>query len=91
MKLQKKTNSSIVKWLNENWFRYTVDGVEKELTEKSLAKKRKDPFYYGILIHGTDESDQREVNPYYKPLITEEEYNILLERSYWVISKVSYY
>jgi len=91
MKLQKKTNSSIVKWLNENWFRYTVDGIEKELTEKSLAKKRKDPFYYGILIHGTNESDQREVNPYYKPLITEEEYNILLERSYWVISKVSYY
>ncbi len=42
----------------------------------------KDPFYYGIFEYGDISVDLREKNPYYMPMITQEEYDILIERYY---------
>jgi hypothetical protein len=47
---------------------------------KRLTEIRTDEFYYGILNSGNTSSDQREKNPYYKPLITPDEYQILWDR-----------
>lgn len=37
----------------------------------------RDPFYYGILCSADRTSDQREHNPYYKPMITIQEFAVL--------------
>lgn len=54
---------------------------ESKLNVKWLYRIWLDPFYYGILISGNNEVDLRDwANPYYQPLITEEEHQILLDR-----------
>gem|GEM_PF-4283455 len=40
----------------------------------------KDPFYYGIHCVAERMSDQIADNPYYKPIITQAEYEILADR-----------
>lgn len=41
----------------------------------------KEEFYYGIHIRGSSQCDLRIMNPYYKPVISEEQFSILKERS----------
>lgn len=42
----------------------------------------KDPFYYGTFEYGDITVDLTEKNPHFEPLITKEEYDILIERYY---------
>lgn len=41
----------------------------------------RDPFYYGVLIQAGNAVDLRELNPNFKPMITENEYNAVQEIS----------
>ena len=47
---------------------------------KNIYKLWIDEFYYGMLVYGNTTTDLREYNPYYKPVITEEQHIILKER-----------
>jgi len=80
MKLyQKKSDLSIIKRLNENWFRRVKSKWEKPILSKSLTTVWTDSFYYGKYVHGKNDVDLRtSKNEYYKPMITEEEHNKLL-------------
>lgn len=80
MKLyQKKSDLSIIKRLNENWFRRVKSKWEKPILSKSLTAVWTDSFYYGKYVHGKNDVDLRtSKNEYYKPMITEEEHNKLL-------------
>jgi hypothetical protein len=52
----------------------------KPVNAKMLYSVRVEEFYYGMYVYGNSVVDLREVNPYFKPLITEDEHCILLER-----------
>lgn len=54
----------------------------RSMNKTSLNNMFKDVFYYWKLISWDNVSDLRETNPYYKPLITEEEFQILQDRYY---------
>lgn len=82
MKLDGKTDKEIKEYLdNAGYERTTKKGDVLKMSEKNLYKMWVDEFYYGMWIHGDMVTDLREVSPYYKPLITEEEFWILKERS----------
>lgn len=78
----KKSDDQIAKWLIKKWYIKEHKGKVKEFVWKYLYAMRKDSFYYWISIHWKNETDLRKSNPYYKPIISEEEYQILIER-YW--------
>jgi hypothetical protein len=42
----------------------------------------RDEFYYGMFINGDTITDLRETNRFYKPTITEEQFQILQDRYY---------
>mgnify|MGYP003868006835 CR=1 FL=1 len=48
--------------------------------KRNMREIREDPFYYWILEHWDNVIDQRTYNPYYEPMITEDEYSILYEK-----------
>jgi DNA invertase Pin-like site-specific DNA recombinase len=87
---QNKSNQEISNWLNKKGFKrwYLVNDTEtKTQTFKELPPNYKvlsnvwiDHFYYGRFIHGQNETDLRESNEYYKPMITEEEHSALYSR-----------
>ena len=81
---QKKSDLSIIKWLNENGFRRVKSKWEKPILAKSLTTVWTDSFYYGKYVHGKNEIDLRtSKNEFYKPMISEEEHNKLLHMIYW--------
>lgn len=43
-----------------------------------LYRVRVDEFYYGMYIYGNSMVDMREINPFFTPMITEDEHTILL-------------
>jgi len=84
-----KSNKEIADWLNRKGCkrRYIAtdeNGIKtfKELSieYKALGEAWIDHFYYGKFIHGKNETDLRESNEYYKPMITEEDHAILYAR-----------
>lgn len=77
-----RSDEYIAKWLNNNWYKreYATKDKTWYATPKSLNNIWTDEFYYGILNIGGVSSDQREKNPYYEPLITIEEYQVLWDR-----------
>lgn len=78
MKLyEEKTNESIWKWLISRGFE---KANKKKIDWKNFSRIWKDPFYYGLYINGNASSDLNISNPYFRPLISEEEYTILVER-----------
>ena len=78
-----KSDTYIVDWLNKQWFKRVLrNGIEREITHKTLAKVWLDPFYYGILIHWKNESNQMALNKYYEQMISEWEHELLLMRHY---------
>lgn len=80
---ENQTDEMIWKYLVSSGFRRKFKTANRESlpNKKGLYKIWLDPFYYGILISGNNETDLRDgANPYYQPLITEEEHQILLDR-----------
>ncbi|HNG96818.1 MAG TPA: recombinase family protein [Candidatus Absconditabacterales bacterium] len=77
---EKKTNEYIGKWLDANDFtRNKNDKKIEGADRKNFSRVWGDTFYYGLFMHGNAQTDLRESNPYFEPLITESEYAILLE------------
>jgi hypothetical protein len=79
----KKSDEYIAKRLNNNGYERVYKNDKNNISyanPKSLTNVWTDEFYYGIYNSGWVSSDQREQNPYYKPLITVEEYQILWDR-----------
>ena len=76
----KKSDATIVEWLNNNGRKREWGDRELDATIGKINNIRKDPFYYGILISGEQVVDQRELNPHYQPMITADEFQLLEER-----------
>lgn len=81
-KLDGETDEKIAESLNANWYKRTLLKSEDELemNAKNIYKLWINPFYYGIFIHGKTTTDIADFNPYYKSIITEEQYWILKGR-----------
>lgn len=84
MKLEWIVESRIKEFLDASWFhrKFKNDG-RKEYIKKSLLNKMfRDDFYYWKLISWDNFVDLLEVNPYFKPIVSEDEFQILQERYY---------
>ena len=78
-----KNDKTIIKRLNNNWFHYHYGKNNRKtvMDKNKISKVRQDPFYYWLLIHGENQSDQIETNPHYKPMITREEFELINSRN----------
>lgn len=81
-KLNFTPESEIADFLNANWYcrEYKKKWKVEWISRSNLWKIFKDEFYYWMLIHWDSISDLRETNPYYKPMITEGDFQILKSR-----------
>lgn len=91
-KIDWEPESLIKEFLDSNWFirEFKKSWDRKPIAKSLLNRMFRDEFYYGMFINGDTVSDLRETNKYYKPVITEEQFQILQERYYknpLVISK----
>lgn len=84
MKIDSIPESEILKNLEVNWYTKKVKKwwIKKWIWKNSLNKIFKDPFYYGILISWEFSVDLRETNKYFKPVISEENFQYLQEKFY---------
>ncbi|NUJ97482.1 recombinase family protein [Candidatus Gracilibacteria bacterium] len=86
MKLDGEPELNILEFLNANGYaRYYKKTKEfRSMNKTSLNNMFKDEFYYGMLVNGDTITDLRDnlLNPYYKAIITEEQYQILQDRYY---------
>lgn len=73
------TDVKIAEWLNKHNYTKKLGKRKVKMTNNMLSKVWKDPFYYGKLVVSDYTSDQIQDNPYYKPMITPEEYEILAD------------
>ena len=81
---KRKSDVFIAGWLNSNGFEREYKNKDSTLvSDKRLGEIWNDEFYYWIFISGWNTVDLREewTNPFYKPLINEDEHVILRERS----------
>ena len=87
---EKKTDKYIIKWLMQQGFMRcrvsTKNGLRKDyevpLKEGThLTDVWNDPFYHWIFIYGSNEVNLLEtwVNPFYIPMITSQEFEMLIE------------
>lgn len=79
------SDEKISKWLRSQGVgrTYKKDGRSPSpISARVTNDLWKDPFYYGIWEYGDLAVDLREKNPYYMPMISKEEYDILIERYY---------
>jgi len=86
MRLEGSTIAEIL----EYWRAHDVHRITK-ITRKNKTKRRieisdkmatsifRDPFYYGILVQSGTSVDLRELNPNFKPMISESDYNAVQE------------
>ncbi len=80
-KLDMVPESKIIEFLNSNWYyREYKSWKREEIWKNWLAGMLRDEFYYGMFINWDTISDLRETNPYYKPMITEEQFQIIKAR-----------
>jgi hypothetical protein len=75
---EKKTDKQIIQRLKSKGFQR--ENNKNQLSETTINKAWKDPFYYGMFQRGQSVVDLREVSNLYQPMITEDEYNILRGR-----------
>jgi DNA invertase Pin-like site-specific DNA recombinase len=77
-----QSDEEIWKYITASWFKrkYSKNDRETPLNKKALYKIRVDEFNYGIMISGENQVDLRDINPYYEPLVTEDEFQVLLNR-----------
>lgn len=81
MKLNLVPESIIKDFLNSNWYyREYSDWTRKQIWKNAVTWMLRDDFYYGMFINWDTISDLRETNPYYKPMITAEEFQIIKSR-----------
>jgi len=66
-------NGLVREYKKEKWRTSTI-GIN------TLNKLFKDEFYYWMFINGEAVSDLRETNEYYRPAITEEQHQIIIDR-----------
>jgi len=86
MKLyENKSDDEIAKWLNAHWFLRELKERSKSVEAKRLWDLWRNEFYYGMYISNDAYYDMRELNPYFKPLITDQEFFALQDklRSTW--------
>ncbi len=81
-KLDGETDVKIADFLNANGYRRIIikSDEELEMNAKNIYKLWIEPFYYGIFIHWSTVTDLNQYNPYFKPIITEEQYWVLKSR-----------
>lgn len=78
---QNLTVEEIYDFLIEKDFRVVkVKGEETDPSLKQLYNVLLDPFYFGLYNHGQYQSDLTVSNPFFIPMITKEEHQILYER-----------
>ncbi len=75
-----KTDVAIAQWLNDRGWTKKQGKKELQATWNKLRTVWKDTFYYGKLVVSDYISDQKKDNPYFRPMITPEEYEILADR-----------
>ena len=75
---EKKSDKQIIQRLKGRGFQREKN--KNKLSETTINKVWKDPFYYGMFQKWDDVVDLREVSESYKEMISEDEYNILRER-----------
>lgn len=75
-----KTDVEIAQWLNDRGWTKKRGKKELQATGNKLSKVWRDPFYYGKLVVADYSSNQIQDNPYFIPMITSEEYEILADR-----------
>ena len=78
---ENKSDDSIANWLNANGFkREQKNWIKKAVKSKRLWDVWRNQFYYGMFVSKEAYYDLRELNPYFEPIISEEEYDLLQER-----------
>ena len=84
---ENETDRSILDYLNKNNIKRThleeknLNRIKQiKLTRTYLNDVRTDPFYYWIHIYWDQKLDLKEVNPYFIPVISKNEYEILFSR-----------
>lgn len=77
----------VADWLIKRWFKLIHQTGEIDPLAKNLHRAWRDPFYYGMFVFWKHSVDLKEVSKYYKPVITEEEHQILIERYYWNVKQ----
>jgi DNA invertase Pin-like site-specific DNA recombinase len=84
MKLDWEIESKIKDYLDSNWYyrEFKKTWVKKEIAKSLLNKMFRDEFYYGMLINWDTTTDLRTISKYYKPIITEEQFQLLQDRYY---------
>lgn len=84
MKLDWIKEHKIKEFLDSSWYirEYKTWRESNLIATSTLNDIFKDSFYYGQFINWENKVDLRISNPYYQPVITEEEYDILMERYY---------
>lgn len=82
MKLDGEIESKIREYINANWYRRTMQKTweEKEIWKNWVNSMFLDEFYYWMLINWESVSDLRDTNPYYQPIITDEQHQLLKDR-----------
>ena len=73
-----KSDIEIIKRLTSAWFK--KDWVDRPIQKSCLNNAWKDPFYFWIFYRSWVYVDLNEKNPFYKPLITKEEHEVLVQR-----------
>lgn len=72
------TDKEIAEYLNRHAFE--KGGKVIKVTHQKLSTLWRDPFYMGIFVYNDTQVDLRQENPDFVPMITEDEYNTLIER-----------
>ena len=82
MKLNNVAETKIKQFLDANGYvrKMRKTWEEKLIWINTLNNIFKDEFYYGIFINGEAHVDQRKHNPYYIPMITEDQFQIIMDR-----------
>ena len=77
---EKKPDREIIKRLNDMGYEKNGPDDPIALTSSSFSRIWRDSFYYGIYERGENWVDLRELWAGYEPLISQEEYEILIDR-----------
>lgn len=79
MKLNWISETKILQFINSSWYKreYIRAKNAREMSKSVLNDMFKDDFYYWKFIYWESIIDLLETNPYYKPVITSKEFEIL--------------
>ncbi len=75
-----KSDEDIAKRMNQQGFEYKYKNRTIKASKQGVSKLWKKPIYYWLLCLWENQSNQNEANPYFKPMISEDEFYILEDR-----------